>query len=166
MIKHKLFCACKHDLWSALQSLWYTIWAKLRIKSHDLLNNCRKSFWQRVTSILIQSLSGYTWNILNGIQDKTTANIQLSGKEVKSDSEVCQLCPTLGDPRDCSLSGSSVHGIFQASVLEWGAIAFSGNLVRNMQIKTTARECSAPVWKAILSLQRKTVEKTWRKENT
>ena len=86
--------------------------------------------------------------------------------KVKSQSEVTQSCPTLLDPMDCSLPGSSVHGIFQASVLEWGAIAFSGNLVRNMQIKTTARECSAPVWKAILSLQRKTVEKTWRKENT
>ena len=36
-----------------------------------------------------------------------------------------QLCPTLRDPLDCSLPGSSVHGIFQARVLEWGAIAFS-----------------------------------------
>ena len=36
-----------------------------------------------------------------------------------------QLCPTLSDPMDCSLPGSSVHGIFQARVLEWGAIAFS-----------------------------------------
>ena len=41
-------------------------------------------------------------------------------------SEVPQLCPTLGDPMDCSLPGSSVHGIFQARVLEWGAITFSG----------------------------------------
>ena len=38
---------------------------------------------------------------------------------------VAQLCPTLCDPLDCSLPGSSVHGIFQARVLEWGAIAFS-----------------------------------------
>ena len=45
--------------------------------------------------------------------------------EVKSESEVTQSCPTLSDPRDCSLPGSSVHGIFQARVLEWGAIAFS-----------------------------------------
>ena len=36
-----------------------------------------------------------------------------------------QSCPTLSDPMDCSLPGSSVHGIFQAGVLEWGAIAFS-----------------------------------------
>ena len=43
--------------------------------------------------------------------------------KVESESEVAQLCPTLGDPMDCSLPGSSVHGIFQARVLEWGAIA-------------------------------------------
>ena len=45
--------------------------------------------------------------------------------KVKSESEVAQSCPTLRNPMDCSLPGSSVHGIFQARVLEWGAIAFS-----------------------------------------
>ena len=45
--------------------------------------------------------------------------------KVKSESEVAQSCPTLSDPMDRSLPGSSVHGIFQARVLEWGAIAFS-----------------------------------------
>ena len=45
--------------------------------------------------------------------------------KVKSESEVAQSCPTLSDCMDCSLPGSSVHGIFQARVLEWGAIAFS-----------------------------------------
>ena len=45
--------------------------------------------------------------------------------KVKSESEVAKLCLTLGDPMDCSSPGSSVHGIFQARVLEWGAIAFS-----------------------------------------
>ena len=45
--------------------------------------------------------------------------------KVKSESEVAQLCLTLRDPKDCSLSGSSVHEIFQARVLEWGATAFS-----------------------------------------
>ena len=45
--------------------------------------------------------------------------------KVKSESEVAQSSPTLSDPMDCSLPGSSVHGIFQARVLEWGAIAFS-----------------------------------------
>ena len=45
--------------------------------------------------------------------------------KVKSESEVAQSCPTLLDPMDCSLPHSPVHGIFQARVLEWGAIAFS-----------------------------------------
>ena len=45
--------------------------------------------------------------------------------KVKSQSEVAQSCPTLRDPMDCSPPGSSVHGIFQARVLEWGAMAFS-----------------------------------------
>ena len=45
--------------------------------------------------------------------------------KVNSESEVSQLCPTLSDPIDCSLPGSSAHGIFQARVLEWDAIAFS-----------------------------------------
>ena len=45
--------------------------------------------------------------------------------KVKSESEVAQSCPTLSDPMDCSLPGSSIHGIFQARVPEWGAIAFS-----------------------------------------
>ena len=44
--------------------------------------------------------------------------------KVKSEREVAQSCPTLRGPMDCSLPGSSVHGIFQARVLEWGAIAF------------------------------------------
>ena len=47
--------------------------------------------------------------------------------KVKSEREVTQSCPTLRDPMDCSLPGSSIHGIFQARVLEWGAIAFSKN---------------------------------------
>ena len=45
--------------------------------------------------------------------------------KMKSESEVAQSCRTLSNPMDCSLPGSSVHGSFQATVLEWGAIAFS-----------------------------------------
>ena len=47
--------------------------------------------------------------------------------KVKSESEVVQLCPTLSDLMDCSLAGSSIHGIFRARVLEWVAIAFSSS---------------------------------------
>ena len=55
--------------------------------------------------------------------------------KVKSESEVGQSCPTLSDPMDCSLPGSSIHGIFQARVLEWGAIAFSVEIIKEMQMK-------------------------------
>ena len=49
----------------------------------------------------------------------------LQRMKVKSESEVVQSCPTLSDPMDCSPPGPSIHGIFQARVLEWGAITFS-----------------------------------------
>ena len=48
--------------------------------------------------------------------------------KVKSESEVAQSCPTPSDPMDCSLPGSSIHGICQARVLEWGAIALPVNI--------------------------------------
>ena len=54
--------------------------------------------------------------------------------KVKSESEVAQLCPTLRDPMDCSLPGSSVHGIFQARVLEWVAVAFSNLTSVNLNL--------------------------------
>ena len=50
----------------------------------------------------------------------------------KRESEVAQSCPTLSDPMDCSLPGSSIHGIFQARVLEWGAVAFSAEWNREL----------------------------------
>ena len=56
----------------------------------------------------------------------------------ESEREVTQLCLTLCDPMDCSLLGSSVHGIFQARVLEWGAIAFSAKILI----------CAITVWMA------------------
>ena len=60
--------------------------------------------------------------------------------KVKSESEVTQSCLTPSNPMDFSLSGSSIHGIFQARVLEWGAIAFSGGQVL---LKT---ECRRPMF--------------------
>ena len=54
--------------------------------------------------------------------------------KVKSESEVVQSCPTLSDPIDCSLPGSSVPGIVQARVLEWGAIAFSMEILAEVFI--------------------------------
>ena len=55
--------------------------------------------------------------------------------KVKSESEVAQSCLTLHDPMDCSPPGSSIHGIFQARVLEWDAISFSARILREMQLK-------------------------------
>ena len=52
--------------------------------------------------------------------------------KVKSESEVAQSCPTLSDPMDCSLTGSSFHGILKARVLEWGAIAFSESILKEI----------------------------------
>ena len=60
--------------------------------------------------------------------------------KVKSESEVTQSCLTLCDPMDCSLPGSSIHGIFQASVLEWVAIAFSSRAHCKNTIQTTQRK--------------------------
>ena len=54
--------------------------------------------------------------------------------KVKSESEVAQSYSTLRDPMDCSLPGSSIHGIFQARVLEWGAIAFSMEILAEVFI--------------------------------
>ena len=54
--------------------------------------------------------------------------------KVNSESQVAQSCPTPSDPMDCSLPGSSIHGIFQAKVLEWGAIAFSKGPITSWQI--------------------------------
>ena len=60
--------------------------------------------------------------------------------KVKGESEVAQLYPTRSDPMDCSLPGSSVHGIFQAGVLEWGAIAFSEYFTESYLKKTTKKK--------------------------
>ena len=56
--------------------------------------------------------------------------------KVKSESDIAQSCLTLSKPMDCSLPGSSVHGILQARVLEWGAIAFSVHVSRYIFINT------------------------------
>ena len=58
-------------------------------------------------------------------------HFRLQWVKVKSESEVAQSCPTLSDLMDCSLAGSSIHGIFQARILEWVAIAFSAGSTIN-----------------------------------
>ena len=63
--------------------------------------------------------------------------------KLKNESEVAQSCPTLSDPMDCSPPGSSVHGVFQARVLEWGAITFSVEGLYLSIIKVTYDQVSA-----------------------
>ena len=64
-----------------------------------------------------------------GFSTGVGCHFPLQCMKVKSESKVAQSCLTLSDPMDCSPPGSSVHGIFQARVLEWGAIAFSKLLI-------------------------------------
>ena len=75
--------------------------------------------------------------------------------KVKSESEVAQSCLTLRDPMDCSLPGSSIHGIFQARVLEWGAIAFSDFTHSSVSMSMLISLCSAlslPLWLKFIAL--------------
>ena len=65
-------------------------------------------------------------------------HFRLQCMKLKSESEVAQSCPTLSDPMDCRLPGSSIHGIFQARVLEWGVIAFSATLWERLQVRATS----------------------------
>ena len=65
--------------------------------------------------------------------------------KVKTESEVAQSCPTLSNPMDCSLPGSSIHGISQARVLEWGAITFSGmKAISSVQLLSSVRLFATP----------------------
>ena len=63
--------------------------------------------------------------------------------KVKSESELAQSCQTLHDPKNCSLQGSSIHGIFQARVLEWGAIAF---MILERALLIQSGHPSAPIY--------------------
>ena len=77
--------------------------------------------------------------------------------KVKSESEVTQLYLTLSDPMDCSPPGSSVHGIFQARVLEWGAISFSIQLLSHVPLLaapwTAAHQASLSITNSQSSLR-------------
>ena len=77
-----------------------------------------------------------------GENTKVDCHFLLQCMKVKSESEVVQSCPTLCDRMDCSLPGSSAHGIFQARVLDWGAIAFSNwTQMKEEQIVNLMEDC-------------------------
>ena len=69
-----------------------------------------------------------------GKNTRVDCHFLLQCMKVKSKSEVAQSCLTLSDPMDCGLPGSTTHGIFQARVLEWGAIALSDDLILSNSI--------------------------------
>ena len=92
-------------------------------KTSDSQNNPKEErSWGHHASWFKTILQSYSNQ--NSIVLVLKTDIQTSGIELKW-SKATQSCPTLGDPMDCSLQGSSVHGIFQARVLEWVAISFS-----------------------------------------
>ena len=78
----------------------------------------------------IAGIFSLTWFTKFSWPDKQFPHVELCWKEKVKWSEVAQSCPTLCDPMDCSLPGSSVHGIFQARVLEWIAFSFSSRSSR------------------------------------
>ena len=87
----------------------------------------------KVASVMSDSVRPHRWQRTRmprpwdspGKHTGVGCHFLLQCMKVKSESEVAQSCPTLCNPMDCSLPGSSAHGIFQAGVLEWGVIAFS-----------------------------------------
>ena len=95
--------------------------------------HCCRSCCCYVASVLSDSVQPHRWQSTRlsrpwdspGKNTGVGCHFLLQCMKMKSQSEVTQSCPTLRDPMDCSLPGSSVRGIFQARVLEWGATAFS-----------------------------------------
>ena len=101
---------------------------------------CCCSCW--VTSVVSDSVQPHRWKPTRlpcpwdspGKNTGVGCHFFLQCMKVKSEREVAPSCPTLSDPMDCSPPGSSIHGIFQARVLEWGTIAFFYYLVRGRSI--------------------------------
>ena len=110
--------------------LWRTLTNTVCSQKTSLIQRCHR---RQVTSVVSDSVRPRRrqptrlprpWNS-PGKNTGVGCHFLLQCMKVKSESEVTQSCPTLDDPMDCSLPGSSTHGIFQARVLEWVAIAFS-----------------------------------------
>ena len=123
----------------------------------DLLQNITVNFIPRkrvqrpicccccqVTSVVSDSVRPHRWQATRlprpwdspGKNTGVGCHFLLQGMKVKRESEVAQSCPTPSDPMDCSLPGSSVHGIFQARILEWVAISFSSAWKWKVKVKS------------------------------
>ena len=129
----------------------YTVEVTNRFKGLDLIDRVPEKLWMEVCDIVWKTSPAGCWLLLlshisrvqpvrphrqqptrlpspwdsPGKNTGMGCHFLIQCMKAKSESEVTQSCPTLHNPMDCSLSGYSVHGIFQARVLEWGAIAFS-----------------------------------------
>ena len=105
------------NIWKSINVIHHI--NKLKDKNHMIISiGAEKAFDKIQHSFIIKTLQkmgieGIYLNIVKTIYDR------------KKESEVIQSCPTLCDPMDCSLPGSSIHGIFQARILEWVTISFS-----------------------------------------
>ena len=109
------------DLWKGMTSLHY----RSRFSAlHALGFYIRRWTWPNHIPVLGQVVNVLP-TVSNFLLFTSTLLYIWCESESKSEREVTQSCPTLCDPTDCSLPGSSVHGIFQARVLEWVAISFS-----------------------------------------
>ena len=109
------------------------MWSQVGFRKHHYEQSCCCCCCCKVASVMSDSVRSHRqqptrlprlWDS-PGKNTGVDCHFLLQCMKVKSESEVAQLCLTLHDPTDCSLPGSSDHGIFQARVLEWGAIAFS-----------------------------------------
>ena len=100
-----------------VQSLWKTVWRFLCCQVASVMFDSVRPHGLQPTGLL------RPWDS-PGKNTGVGCHFLFQCMKVENESEVAQSCLTLSDPMDCSLPGSSIHGIFQATVLEWGAIAF------------------------------------------
>ena len=134
----KFYAVSKNKIWSWLCLRSWTAAAAKSLQSRLTLCN-PNSVWPQGRQLTRLSLP---WDS-PGKNTGVGCHFLLQCMKVKSESEVAQSSLALRDPMDCSLPGSSVHGIFQAGVLEWGAIAFSeimNFLLPNSDLKWRSRE--------------------------
>ena len=106
-------------------SFWSVYWLQFSSVTQSCLTLCDPMDCGTPGFPVYHQLPEFTQTHVHWVGDAIQLSHPLSSPWVSEVSEVAQSCPTLGNPMDCSLPGSSIHGIFQARVLEWGAIAFS-----------------------------------------
>ena len=110
-----------HTGWISLQSKGLSrVFSNTTVQKHQFFSTAAAS----KSLLSCPTLWPHPWDS-PGKNTGVDCHFLLQCRKVKSECEVAQSCPTLRNPMDCSLPGSSVHGIFQARVLEWDAIAFS-----------------------------------------